>query len=105
MVRPRRAPPGFARIGHFHNDWLDFIRNNQHGWDEIGAQLVGQHVAIFHLEIFHQGAALRLGNRAFGLTLHQLWVDGLSNIIGAVCRKLLARIFIILKEQRPYIIR
>jgi transposase len=28
-----------------------------------------------------------------------------GTVIGAVCRKLLARIFIILKEQRPYIIR
>ena len=28
-----------------------------------------------------------------------------NTAIGAVCRKLLARIFIILKEQRPYIIR
>ena len=26
-------------------------------------------------------------------------------IVGAVCRKLLARVFIILKEKRPYIIR
>ncbi len=26
-------------------------------------------------------------------------------LIGALCRKLLARIFVILKEQRPYLIR
>jgi hypothetical protein len=26
-------------------------------------------------------------------------------VLGAICRKLLARIFVILKEQRPYVIR
>jgi transposase len=28
-----------------------------------------------------------------------------GTVIGAVCRKLLARIYVILKEQRPYVIR
>lgn len=28
-----------------------------------------------------------------------------GTVLGAVCRKLLARIYIILKEQRPYVIR
>ena len=28
-----------------------------------------------------------------------------GTVIGAVCRKLLARIHVILKEQRPYVIR
>ena len=30
---------------------------------------------------------------------------GDGTVIGAVCRKLLARIYVILKEQRPYVIR
>jgi hypothetical protein len=28
-----------------------------------------------------------------------------GTVIGAVCRRLLARVYVILKEQRPYVIR
>lgn len=28
-----------------------------------------------------------------------------GTVLGAVCRKLLARIYVVLKEQRPYVVR
>ncbi|HEX7620082.1 MAG TPA: hypothetical protein VF359_02655 [Anaerolineales bacterium] len=57
-----RVPPGSSRFRHFDNDRLDHVKHIQHGRDKISAQLVGQHAAILHLEVFHQGVALCLTN-------------------------------------------
>ena len=39
-----------------------------------------------------------------GITLGML-LNVTRLMLGAICRKLLARVFVILKEQRPYVIR
>ena len=77
------VPPWSSRFRHFDNDRFDHVKHIQHGRDKISAQLVGQHAAILHLEVFltvERGSTLSpfYGEHPWGDCSRRTTMDGIT---------------------------